>query len=314
MGRDATASPDTRQRFVCAHCGRAFKPETLAPRFCSAACSLRHYVARYLATCAPGAPVTGEVSALPAPDIGPVLPGAAMGVLAEDFDPGTHRARPSLMHWVGTALSGLGHDRRCATFAMWPEHPGWALYLPTDGQVLEVCDRTHLLTLSDGPRGPRGQIVGAPRPVRVGPPVALAAPAPLRPGRYRTRVIARTPVHTRSSGVFALDSEHRKASDDILSGTLTASLTTRVGLPALIPELIALETISSNVERLVVGSFSTKIKSARGAGNVEAWRGELVVESNALGAWLLDVAGRIGLGGKTAYGLGRVRVETVRCT
>jgi CRISPR/Cas system endoribonuclease Cas6 (RAMP superfamily) len=39
--------------------------------------------------------------------------------------------------------------------------------------------------------------------------------------------------------------------------------------------------------------------------------GWLVVDTNAVGHWLLKVAEGIGLGGKTAFGFGRIRVSDV---
>jgi hypothetical protein len=45
-------------------------------------------------------------------------------------------------------------------------------------------------------------------------------------------------------------------------------------------------------------------------GPVRGWSGSVVVETNAVGRWLLECAGRgLGLGGRTAFGFGRVRVE-----
>jgi CRISPR/Cas system endoribonuclease Cas6 (RAMP superfamily) len=46
-----------------------------------------------------------------------------------------------------------------------------------------------------------------------------------------------------------------------------------------------------------------KLKAMRG------WVGHMIVDCNAPAHWLLEVAARVGLGGRTAFGFGRVRVS-----
>ena len=50
-------------------------------------------------------------------------------------------------------------------------------------------------------------------------------------------------------------------------------------------------------------------------GRVRGWEGSLVIETNAVGRWLLEVAARgWGLGGRVAMTFGRVRVEDLDVT
>ena len=299
---------------TCRRCAVTFVPRTKSAKFCGDACALAHYLETFAQHSLPaGSPVPGDVASIPSPDLGPLLPGALMGVVVEDFDPSAHRTLPSLMHWVGTVLSGRSHAPRRPTFAMWPEGPGWCLWLPDDARVVEIAGRAHRMTVADGHHNVRR---GGPKPeriVRVGPPKVLEAPAPLVPGRYRTHILARSPIHSRADGVFALDTAMRRDSRDLVSGTLAACMMERLGRPQVVPEMLALEVTDANIERIVLTNFAQKIRDERhGGGVVQAWRGAMTVETNALGAWLLAVAGLVGLGAKTAYGCGRVRIETAR--
>lgn len=56
-------------------------------------------------------------------------------------------------------------------------------------------------------------------------------------------------------------------------------------------------------------TVSSALKIGYERGVVGASWGSLIVECNATGRWLLDCAALVGLGGKTAFGFGRVRVE-----
>jgi CRISPR/Cas system endoribonuclease Cas6 (RAMP superfamily) len=48
--------------------------------------------------------------------------------------------------------------------------------------------------------------------------------------------------------------------------------------------------------------------SVGGDGRVRGWMGSVTVETSAMGVWLLEVAAELGLGGRVAYGFGRVSV------
>jgi hypothetical protein len=145
----------------------------------------------------------------------------------------------------------------------------------------------------------QGVLVGAHRvELELGPVVRLRAPAHLEPGRYRVTIDAVTPVshmiagRTRPVTAPSVDTITRCAGD----------LLQRLGLSTgrLHVASVACETAP---ERVVIGGH---------VGPVTGWVGRIVVECNAPAAWALSLARHAGLGGRVAYGLGRVRVEVQR--
>ena len=67
----------------------------------------------------------------------------------------------------------------------------------------------------------------------------------------------------------------------------------------------AITTVTRHYDRAAIG----------GDGRVRGWEGSLVIETNAVGRWLLEVAARgWGLGGRVAMTFGRVRVEDLDAT
>lgn len=145
----------------------------------------------------------------------------------------------------------------------------------------------------------RGVQLGAQRcELRCGPVVRLRAPPLLETGRYRVIVDAVTPVshmiagRTRPVTQPSVDTVLRCAGDLLQRLALT---TGRMHVAS-----VACET---SAERVVIGGH---------VGAVTGWVGRIIVECNAPAAWALSLARHAGLGGRVAYGLGRVRVEVQR--
>jgi len=143
----------------------------------------------------------------------------------------------------------------------------------------------------------RGVMVGSARlDLRVGAAVhRLRAPVLLSPGRYRVTIDAVTPVSHMIAGRTkpvtqpTVDTITRCAGDLLQRTGLT---TGRMHIAS-----VACETAP---ERVVIGGH---------VGPITGWVGRVVVECNAPAAWALSLARHAGLGGRVAYGLGRVRVE-----
>ncbi len=72
------------------------------------------------------------------------------------------------------------------------------------------------------------------------------------------------------------------------------------------PADVALRILATDTqtENVIIGHLN-------GQGIVRGWTGRVVMDVSPLGRWLLDCAERLGLGGRTAFGFGRVRVGTM---
>lgn len=204
--------------------------------------------------------------------------------------PATAAARH--VHGLVAHLVGEAHDRHVAR---------WALAMPAGAQgrsgwgvvLFRPNDASRLAGLA------RGVMVGSARAdLRIGPVVRLRAPAPLAPGRYRVTIDAVTPVshmiagRTRPVTQPSVDTMLRCAGD----------LLQRLGLSTGRMH-VASVACASHPERVVIGGH---------VGPITGWVGRVTVECNAPAAWALGLARHAGLGGRVAYGLGRVRVEVVR--
>lgn len=161
---------------------------------------------------------------------------------------------------------------------------GWGVVLFRHEDAVRLAGTTH------------GALIGSTRTtLQLGAIVRLRAPALLEPGRYRVTIDAVTPVshmiagRTRPVTQPSTDTMLRCAGD----------LLQRLGLSTgrLHIASVACETLP---ERVVIGGH---------VGPITGWVGRVIVECNAPAAWALSLARHAGLGGRVAYGLGRVRVE-----
>jgi hypothetical protein len=199
------------------------------------------------------------------------------------------------MHAVLELISrepGHRHHR-----ALWPDAAArcwWATVPASDGR-----------RALGGYRYPHA-VAGQRRVVSLGPAITLRTPPPLAAGRYRVRVEALTPVVIRANAGRYTRTEPDAGN---IASALGYTLAPRLGLPAVPPEMIACDLAT----RATAPAALRVDRRGRigGDGVVRGWVGAIEVECSALAAWLLACAAALGLGGRTAYGFGRVRVGEV---
>jgi hypothetical protein len=241
----------------------------------------------------------------PPPAYGPHLPG---GILPLTL----HGERRSLMQipWrsVRHLHAALTHliDRRHHTtkpdFSLIPTPltpSGWALYL----KDLEIAQAL---------AGASGEARLGDMPVTIGcgSLTKLRTPMVDTPGRQRVCLTAETPVVIRHAGAEALGRNDAKQVylvpvQHALVSTLCNALAERLGIEVS-PADVALKILATETE-----PASTVVGHLNGHGVVRGWTGRVVMDVSPLGRWLLDCAERLGLGGRTAFGFGRVRVGSM---
>lgn len=117
--------------------------------------------------------------------------------------------------------------------------------------------------------------------------------------RSIVRVDAITPVVTRSDGGPARE----RPSASSLWNALTSALPARLQV-AIDRRRVKLRVLAGHTEP---ASVDLGGKIAEG-GVVRGWIGDVVLEVSPVARWLLECAARIGLGGRTAFGFGRIVV------
>lgn len=186
-----------------------------------------------------------------------------------------------------TNLLGIPHHPTVPQFTLvpWPNAFGWGVYCQHDSAARATAGREHTAVLFD-------RDVTA----RCGPLARIRSPVIGRRGRRRVRIDAVTPVLVRGEA----DAIYTAPTGENIRSTIAAWLPRRVGLQIdgddVMLELVERETQPATVE--TGGKF----------GATRGWVGHVVVETNAVGHWLLELGARIGLGGRVALGFGRVRV------
>lgn len=141
----------------------------------------------------------------------------------------------------------------------------------------------------------------------VGPLTRLRAPIVHGRGPRLLRITAETPVVVRRT-VSKPDHGHRGAyhttpTTENLRHSIGAQFAERLGLG--FRELGQLELVHRDT-RGVKQMTGPKVRLTWG------WLGSVVVRVDAQAEWLLRAAETLGLGGRTAFGFGRVRVEEYR--
>jgi len=202
------------------------------------------------------------------------------------------------LHAVVTSILGRDHRRpsgSCArpdwSLVRWPAAPsGWAIAWWSEGDAVRVRCTTHRVRV-----GPHDAVC------RIGPVTRVAWPPRRVDGAYRVRIEAVTPV---VAGHVADGADPDAASPASIRASIAAiARRLRVGHGPL-----AVRVVSDRAARMRV-----PMPGARAP--LRAWTGVVTIDCTADARWLLDIAARgVGLGGRTAYGYGTVRVVDIVAT
>lgn len=230
-----------------------------------------------------------------APPFDTHLPGGAMSIAIEPKPRWPIALRNTRgLHGAMTAALGIGHVPRWPTFAlrMTDLSPsGWAVYW-----WHEAGAKLAMTTFE-------GHLYGKPATFTFGQLFRLRAPLVKRRGRRRLRIDTITPVCVVNTG---RTTEHVKPTQGNLLGTLGGEWLHRFGLQYIKErDLLRLEVVDVQREQ------AARVELGGKFGTVSGWEGSLVVETNAVGHWLLETAARVGMGSRTAFGFGQVRVTEV---
>lgn len=206
------------------------------------------------------------------------------------------------LHGALTALVGEGHDRGDVGRGRWPDFAivpwprgtiGWGVYWRTPGGCALAG------TTLDG------VLYDRPTRFRFGPLARMRAPEITKRGRRLVAIDAVTPVCIQSADRTI---ERTSPDSQSLISTLSRDFGRRCGLAEDVPaDWLRIEIVedATTVETVKLGAHETAKY-----GHVRGWAGRAVVECNAPAHWLLEAAARgPGLGGRTAFGFGRVRVS-----
>jgi hypothetical protein len=201
-----------------------------------------------------------------------------------------HRSVRAL-HGMITAALGTGHGLLDPDFALVPikSRFGWAVYFA------DYADAERL-GCTDVPSRLFDQEVT----LSIGVPWRRTAPCVPKRGHRKLRIDAVTPVCSQSMGRSQIrtcpTTEH-------LVSALSINMPRRLKMPDWSPEHLALELVSHETQPGTV-MLGSKFGAVRG------WVGSVIVDTNAVGEWLLRCCEVTGLGGRTAMGLGRIEVSS----
>lgn len=297
------ASPRIRQFADCAYCGQTFEIRAPGQRFDSDACrdAAKHaktstspqYRLSVRQRCRAWA-AERRGCKTPQPWLyGPPvfeshLPGGGLEMFADTplKWPLEHRNVRGL-HGAITALTG-DHDQLLPRFSLipWNRGIGWSVYMDDLATARELAGTRH-----------ESRIYEQTITLRFGGLVRIKAPMIEQRGRRRLRVDCVTPVCTRETGGVA----HQRASGPNLLNTLCAWLPRRLGID-LGPDDARLEIVQND-------THAAHLPLGGKFGTVSGWDGSLVVDCNAVAEWLLRAGETIGIGGRVAFGMGRVCVS-----
>lgn len=226
----------------------------------------------------------------------PYLPGGGMTLSVSPTPrwPIEHRNIRAL-HGMMTMTVGLAHQRWPEwSLIPWPEGCGWGVYLRQDQVARRIAGRTI-----------EGRLYDRDVTIKTGPLVRIKAPAPGRRGRQRIRLDTITPVVIETEGRTVTRTMPTVTS---IWNALTQSLPDRLGLVGLDKQMVVLEVVSHETQ-------TETVPLGGKGGPVKGWAGSVVLEVNAVTRWLLEAAARgPGLGGRVAFGFGRIRVGEVGST
>lgn len=230
-----------------------------------------------------------------APPFAVHLPGVSMSIAISPAPRWPIELRNTrALHGALTTILDVGHGPRFNRFALRQTDLspcGWAVHwwhergasLASQSFDVELYSRQARITL--------------------GPAVRLRAPRIPQRGRRRLRVETITPVCIVSC---RRTTSRTSISADNLRETLAGEWLSRFGVEYLKEQdLVRIEVAKVHREQEARVELGSKF------GTVLGWEGVFEVETNAPGHWLLETASRVGLGSRTAFGFGRVRVTEV---
>lgn len=297
----------------CVGCGRTVPRQSIAQRTCLVqACQVRanwilhkrDSLAQRAANrerCAKWyAEKTGVTSMAPrapwllgAPIYGEYLPG---GVCELDIYPASkwpiQLRNTRALHGCVTSIAGRPHTKNLADFALIPGDK-WCVYIRDEDVAVALADGKHESQLFDK------RVM-----VRFGQLRRLPSPIVAKRGRRLLGFETQTPISMRrgitKDGVRVFEQYDAPTAANIkaaIGGSFLGKLGVSVSSDRVCLELISAETRSVSVP--IGGKY----------GDVVAWEGRCIVETNAVGEWLFRCAEMIGFGGRTAFGFGRIVIR-----
>lgn len=293
---------------TCANptCGNQFERRSAQHAYCSDKCRWQHRdrvdpnaIHNNRLRCARWAEKNRGVKGsnpwlLGAPPFDEYLPGAGLEMRFTPNIRFEHR-QLSALHGAVTSLTGP-HDPNVPRFCLvpWSRGCGWGVWLTEDALVEQLAGTEHKVRLGHG------------TPLlHFGTRYRIKAPRVTKRGHRKLRIDAITPVCVRctngSDGSYKL---YTAPTGGNLRSTLTLMTPKRIGL--LVDEsTIKLELVERHTQP---ATLSLAGRSGR-LGNMRGWVGYVIVETNAVGHWLFEVAARIGFGGTTSFGFGRIAIS-----
>lgn len=227
---------------------------------------------------------------LRAPKFGPHLPGRVVEMRLLNRRYGLSNA--IVAHGVVSTLSGHPHNNGPPNHALWPDPLGdrWWVHLREEPAKYLASRRFVHRVARDVCE------------VQFGVPLAIRAPDPIAPGRYRCTIEAQTPIVIRA----AASTKYRvHPTGENIASTLGGVTMKRLGLDELPPHLLAI-AVTADRSREWEARLGAERKPFWG------WEGSIDVECSALTRWLLACAERISLGGRVGFGFGRIRITEAR--
>ena len=196
------------------------------------------------------------------------------------------------LHGAVTTILGEPHGR-WPKWALIPWENSWAVYWFTDAGMA-LATKTVNVPLYDRPTS-----------FRFGPLVRFKNPKVLRRGRQQVQIDSVTPVvwtnNGREKSVTKPDASHLL---NCLNGEFATRLAPSERWKEWTKDRVTLELVSRQTQPASV-FLGDKY------GVVHGWTGSMVLSVNATARWLLHAAERLGLGSRTAFGFGRIRVTSL---